>query len=89
LKNIPLKCSETLVLLKPPSSFAVSLIAECEKSFDPTIDRKNQEKCKPKKEIIKISKARRYQPYDTQAPISGRQRNKRKEEKKSQDLETA
>ena len=55
-------------------------------SFDPTIDRKNQEKCEPKKEVEKISKARRYQSYDTQAPVSRRQGSKRKEEKKSQVL---
>ncbi len=46
----------------------------------------NQEKCEPKKKIIKISKARRYQSYDTQAPVSRRQGSKRKEEKKSQIL---
>ena len=58
-------------------------------TFDPAIDRKNQERCEPKKEVIKISKARRYQSYDVQAPISRRQGSKRKEEKKSQVLETA
>lgn len=56
--------------------------------FDPAIDKKNQEKCESKKEVIKISKARRYQSYDIQAPISRRQGSKRKEEKKSQ-VETA
>jgi len=54
--------------------------------FDPAKDRMNQEKCEPKKKIIKISKARRYQSYDTQAPVSRRQGSKRKEEKKSQIL---
>jgi len=57
--------------------------------FDSAIDRKNQEKCESKKEVIKISKARRYQAYDIQAPISRRQGSKRKEEKMSQVLETA
>jgi len=55
-------------------------------TFNPAIDRNNQENCKPKKEVIKISKARRYQSYDLQAPVSRRQSNKRKEEKKSQVL---
>jgi len=44
-------------------------------SFDPTLDRKNQEKCGPKKNVIK---ARRYQPYDTKVPVSRRQGSKRK-----------
>ena len=59
-------------------------------SFDPTLDRKNQEKCvpkrEPKKEVIKVTKARRFQSYDIQAPVSRRQGSKRKEEKKSQVL---
>lgn len=55
-------------------------------TFDLEIDRNNREKSEPKKKTIKISKARRYQSYDTQAPVSRRQGNKRKEEKKSQVL---
>lgn len=53
-------------------------------NFDPEIDRRNIRKSKPRKHNLKISKARRYQNYDVQAPVSGRQGKKRKEEKKSQ-----
>jgi len=55
-------------------------------NFDPEIDKRNQNKSLPKKKTIKISKVRRYQSYDTKAPVSRRQNNKRKEEKKSQVL---
>jgi len=53
-------------------------------NFDPEIDKRNQNKSLPKKKKVKISKVRRYQIYDDKAPISRRQNNKRKEEKKSQ-----
>jgi len=53
-------------------------------NFDPNIDKLNQSKCEPKQKKTKISKVRRYQSYDVQAPVSRRQGNKRKEEKKSQ-----
>ncbi len=53
-------------------------------NFDPNIDKRNQAKSLPKKKSVKISKVRRYQNYDTKAPVSRRQNNKRKEEKKSQ-----
>lgn len=56
------------------------------KNYDPDVDKKNREKSVPKKTSIKISKTRRYQNYDTLAPVSRRQNNKRKEEKKSQVL---
>ncbi len=59
-------------------------------AFDPEIDRINRERSETKKEkTIKISKARRYQSYDIQAPVSRRQGNIRKEEKMSQVFETA
>jgi len=53
-------------------------------NFDPEIDKRNQNKSLPKKKKVKISKTRRYQSYDDKAPISRRQNNKGKEEKKSQ-----
>jgi transposase len=53
-------------------------------NFDPDIDKRNREKSLPKKKSAKISKVRRFQTYDTKAPVSRRQNNKRKEEKKSQ-----
>jgi len=52
-------------------------------NFNPKIDKRNQCKCKPKKKKVKISKTRRYQSYDDNAPISRRQNNKRKKEMKS------
>lgn len=55
-------------------------------NFDPDIDRRNQSKSLPKKKSVIISKIRRYQSYDTKAPVSRRQNIKRKEEKKSQVL---
>lgn len=55
-------------------------------SYDPVIDKNNREKSVPKKICIKVSKSRRFQSYDKQAPVSRRQNNKRKEEKKSQVL---
>ena len=54
--------------------------------FDPDIDKNNREKSVPKKLSIKVNKSRRFQCYDKQAPVSRRQNNKRKEEKKSQVL---
>jgi len=55
-----------------------------QQNFDPEIDKRNTGKSKPKKKKLKISKARRYQSYDAQAPVSRRHSKKRKEEKKSQ-----
>ncbi len=52
--------------------------------FDPEIDKRNQLKCEPKKTLVKVSRARRYQNFDNKAPVSCRQSIKRKEEKKSQ-----
>lgn len=55
-------------------------------NYDPDIDKKNRDKSVPKKISVKPSKARRYQGYDKQAPVSRKQNKKRKEEKKSQIL---
>ena len=52
-------------------------------NFNPEIDKINQNKSKPKVKKITVSKNRRYQPYDDQAPISRRHGNKRKKEEKS------
>lgn len=55
-------------------------------NFDPKIDKRNQIESLPIKKTVKTSKVRRYQSYDTKAPVSRRQNKKRKEEKKSQVL---
>lgn len=55
-------------------------------NYDPEIDKKNREKSEPKKSSVRISRTRRYQSYDRQAPISRKQNKKREEEKKSQIL---
>jgi transposase len=52
-------------------------------NYDPDIDKSNRDKSVPKIISVKPSKARRYQGYDKQAPVSRKQNNKRKEEKKS------
>jgi len=52
--------------------------------FDPEIDRGNREKSKTKREVMLKDKSRRYQEYDSKAPISGRQNKKRKERNESQ-----
>ncbi|MCB9499682.1 MAG: transposase [Erysipelotrichaceae bacterium] len=54
--------------------------------FDPNIDKQNQANSKPKSSKVKLTKVRRFQNYDAQAPVSRRQNIKRKEEKKSQIL---
>lgn len=53
-------------------------------NYDPEIDKKNREKSVPKKIRVKVTKTRRYQGYDNQAPVSRKQNKKRKEEKKTQ-----
>ena len=55
-------------------------------TFDPDPDRRNKSKSLPKKKSVIICKVSRYKSYDTKAPISRRQNNNRKEEKKSQVL---
>ncbi len=55
------------------------------KPFDPAIDDKNREKSKPAEKPVPLSKDRRYQGFDTAAPVSRRQNKKRMEQIKSQD----
>lgn len=52
--------------------------------FDLEIDRRNRQKSAQKRKSKKENKVRRYQDYDTNAPISRRQDIKRKEQKQSQ-----
>lgn len=47
--------------------------------FDPEIDRKHRQRSLPKKQKSSKNKVRRYQVFDSNAPISGRQARKRKE----------
>jgi hypothetical protein len=58
-------------------------------AFDPSIDRKNTQKSPQGKTKIRNDKTRRYQSFDTKAPISGRQNKKRKERKQSQSVNNA
>ena len=46
--------------------------------YNPDIDKENRERSVPKKISVKITKSRRYQVYDNQAPISRKQNKKRK-----------
>jgi transposase len=52
-------------------------------AFDPEIDRKNREKSYQSKTRVNKDKTRRYQDFDSKAPISRRQNSKRKEQKQS------
>ncbi len=52
--------------------------------FNPEIDLKNRERNAEKSQKERKDKSRRYQDFDTNAPISGRQRKKREERKLSQ-----
>ena len=52
--------------------------------FDPEIDRKNRSKNIRRGKTTRKDKSRRYQDYDTNAPVSRRQRQKRRERKESQ-----
>ena len=54
------------------------------KAFDPQIDRKNRQKTPPRQKKVGQDKDRRYQDFDSKAPISSRQKIKRKERKQSQ-----
>jgi hypothetical protein len=54
------------------------------KPFDPNVDRKNRKKSLKNKTKIRKNKTRRYQSFDSKAPISARQGKKRKERKQSQ-----
>ena len=55
-------------------------------NYNPDIDKRNREGSAPKNTSVRVINKRRYQEYDLQAPISRKQSNKRKEEKKSQVL---
>lgn len=54
------------------------------KAFDPEIDRKNRENKSECKKIVRRDKSRRYQAFDSTAPISRKQKLKREERKQSQ-----
>lgn len=57
------------------------------KAFDPQIDLKNRQKKPPQQSKIRQDKNRRYQDFDSNAPISRRQKMKRKERKQSQNVD--
>lgn len=59
------------------------------KPFDPEIDRKNREKSISNPKRVSKDKSRRYQDFDSKAPISRRQSMKRKERKLSQSGDNA
>ena len=48
-------------------------------AFDPEVDRKNREKMAKGHKRVRQDKNRRYQDFDPKAPISRRQKMKRKE----------
>ena len=54
--------------------------------FDPQIDLKNRQKNSPRQTKVRRDKNRRYQDFDSKAPISRRQKRKRKERKQSQNV---
>ena len=54
------------------------------RAFDPEIDQKNRNKNVQCRKHIRKDKSRRYQDYDSNAPVSRRQRKKRMERKESQ-----
>ena len=56
------------------------------KAFDPQIDLKNRQKTPSRKSKVGPDKDRRYQDFDSKAPISRRQKIKRKERKQSQNV---
>ena len=56
------------------------------KAFDPKIDRKNRQKKPLRQRTVRQDKDRRYQDFDSKAPISRRQKMKRKERKQSQNV---
>ena len=55
-------------------------------AFDPEIDRKNRQKTPLRQRRVRQDKNRRYQDFDSKAPISSRQKRKRKERKQSQNV---
>jgi len=56
------------------------------KAFDPQIDLKNRQKTSSRKNNVVQDEDRRYQDFDSNAPISRRQKMKRKERKQSQNV---
>ena len=52
-------------------------------AFDPDIDKKNQSRSRKRGSSVPKDKSRRYQGYDSNAPVSKRQRKKREEQKMS------
>jgi transposase len=50
-------------------------------AFDPEIDRKNREKTPKRQRKVRQDKNRRFQDFDSKAPISSRQKKKREERK--------
>jgi hypothetical protein len=57
------------------------------KAFDPQIDRRNRHKKPLRQRKVGQGKDRRYQDFDSKAPISRRQQMKRKERKQAQNVE--
>ncbi|MBT8372513.1 MAG: transposase [Deltaproteobacteria bacterium] len=57
------------------------------KAFDPQIDLKNRHKKPSRQSKVGKDKDRRYQDFDSNAPISRRQKMKRKERKQSQNVD--
>ena len=55
-------------------------------AFDPSIDRRNQQRSVGKTAQTAKDKSRRYQEHDPNAPVSNRQRKKRKEQVESQGI---
>lgn len=56
------------------------------RTYDPEIDRRNREKTATTKTKVVKNKSRRYQKFDAKAPVSRRQKMKRKERKQSQNV---
>lgn len=55
-------------------------------AFDPQIDLKNRQKTPPRQRKVGQDKVRRYQNFDSKAPVSRRQKMRRKERKQSQNV---
>jgi len=53
-------------------------------AFDPSVDRENQQRSAKRTVQIPTDKSRRYQEFDSNAPVSNRQRKKRKKQVVSQ-----
>lgn len=55
-------------------------------AFDPDIDKRNQLRSRDKSPVVKKDTNRRYQEFDSNAPVSRRQRKKREEQKMSHNV---